>query len=534
MAKQRRVAQLNVGLVARTKQFTKGLRAAGKSLGRFTARVAGVIKRMATMGTVMLSVAGVAGFGIMIRQSLNAVDSMAKLARSLDTSIGFLQRLEYHSALSGVELGKLEGALKRFDRRVSIAAAEGTRAEFLQKMGLQAARLAEMPLEKQLVRFSEALKRNVHPAERTALAYRFFGNEAQKMMLVLDNLPSGLKDARAAIKEMGIGLGREGAARVEQFNDAMFKLQFQVKGLAQHMTIALTPALSAAIKMFQEWLPSGDMVRVGITTAINAAIQGVEDFVNALRRGAAKFLKINSKILDGLQKITKWIEGLHDNIANLFDVMPGYDTLALNAFNAARSVGSMRKEIKEASQSFKDQAKVLEDSKFRLDGFRKEIQRFSEEAKKAAEQGGAGSAARQSLESIQQAIAKQEAMAQKAEQMKERFRTPLQVFRDRIEEINEVWKSGALDVGTYVRAVQDAKKNLLDATGALDTFERKRREGAMETGNVFRSAVFQRAERGAGRTRVDYDREQVRELQAQTGLLQRLVGNTQEGLGVAT
>ena len=557
MARSRRVAQLNVGLVARTRKFTRGLRRVGKSLGRFTRRVAGVIKRVATLGTVMLSVAGVAGFGVMIRQSLKAVDSMANLARSLDTSIGFMQRMEYHSSLAGVELSSLEGALKRFDRRVRIAAATGQRADFLQQMGLDARHLAEMPLENKLVTFAQALEQNVRPAERVAYAYQLFGQQAQEMMFVLDNLPSGLKDARAAIEEMGIGLDSFDSKRVEQFNDQMFKLQFQVKGIAQQITASLAPVMSEVLEHISEWIKGvddwGEATEKAIDTASEALKRGIRDiqtYVGSLEE-IMKFLKrFHSAIIDfypGMResvelarKQNKWVEETtvklsdyaEQRIQKLKEEGEWYGRFGHRTEGIMdrleRAANSLGKEQEDSSSLAR---RALMRHQGGIEGLLTHYKRLGNASTEAGTKERQG--AQQSLEAMQAVEEKRKEMAQKAEQMKERFRTPLQVFRDRIQEINEVWQSGLIDIGTYTRAVRDAKSNLLDATGVLDTFERKRREGAMQTGDIFRSAVFQRAERGAGQTRIDYDREQVRELQQQTGLLQRLVGNTQEGLGAA-
>lgn len=482
---RRRVANLVVGLTARAGRFNRGLRAARRVLRRFSTGVARVARRLVTMSTAMVGVAGVAGIGLLVRGSLRAVDSLAKLARGLDTSIGFMQRMEYHSGLAGVELSSLEGALRRFDRRVRIAAATGQRADFLQQMGLDARHLAEMPLENKLVTFAQALEQNVRPAERVAYAYQLFGQQAQEMMLVLDGLPRGLKDARKAIEDMGIALDKEGASRVEMFNDAMFKLKFHVRGVVQQMVIALTPALSAGLKILRDWIPSGKVAGTAIATWANAAVQGVEDIVNALRRGAAKFLEFTNTVIDAWTQMVEAQTQLLDAIADTADAIPFIGNRASQAARTAvAGFDDMLDSIYGVQAGLDDQRRALEDNEFRFEGVRNHMADFAEEARKMAD-----------------------------------APSP---FRGMMHDLED------LDDG-----LEDHNDLLADAADGLKDFHKEQRRGQMEHGNIFRQGVFQRAARAPGLDAVSRDRDQVRELQAHTGLLRQIADNTQLGLGFA-
>ena len=75
----------------------------------------------------------------MIRSGLQVVDSQAKLAQSLGTTVASIQTLERAGELAGVSMSGIEQATKDLTRRLSQAAAgTGPAADALDRLGLSA------------------------------------------------------------------------------------------------------------------------------------------------------------------------------------------------------------------------------------------------------------------------------------------------------------------------------------------------------------------------------------------------------------
>ena len=73
------VATVGVSVVARTKNFRRGMKRAQSRLKRFSASVRGISKRVAKFGAVLGAVAGGA-MAVMVKRSFTAIDATTKLA----------------------------------------------------------------------------------------------------------------------------------------------------------------------------------------------------------------------------------------------------------------------------------------------------------------------------------------------------------------------------------------------------------------------------------------------------------------------
>ena len=87
-----------------------------------TKGIASVTGAIFSMRTALVGVAGVAGFGLLVKSSLNATDSLAKTAAKIGTTTEALSALRYAADLTGVETRTMDMALQRFTRRTAEAA----------------------------------------------------------------------------------------------------------------------------------------------------------------------------------------------------------------------------------------------------------------------------------------------------------------------------------------------------------------------------------------------------------------------------
>ena len=121
------------------------------------ARLAG-FSRAAKLAVAAAAGAFLAGAGAMIRSSLELVDSQAKIAQSLRTTVESVQVLTWAGELAGVSIGEIEQATKKLTTRLSEAAGgSGSAVKALARLNLTAAELQRMPLDQRIVAIQKAL-----------------------------------------------------------------------------------------------------------------------------------------------------------------------------------------------------------------------------------------------------------------------------------------------------------------------------------------------------------------------------------------
>ena len=118
--------------------------------------VAGSLKSVAaaaiSMRTALVAAGAAAGMGLLIRQSVNATDALAKTASRIGTTTRELQKLQFASEISGLNIQQANMALQRFSRRAAEAArGTGEAQGVIRELGLDARELAKAPLSEAML-----------------------------------------------------------------------------------------------------------------------------------------------------------------------------------------------------------------------------------------------------------------------------------------------------------------------------------------------------------------------------------------------
>jgi len=180
----------------------------------------------------------------MIRSGLQVVDSQAKLAQSLGTTVASIQTLERAGELAGVSMSGIEQATKDLTRRLSQAAAgTGPAADALDRLGLSATDLIALPLDERVGAINAAIEEFVPAAERAAVAGQLFGEEGSIAMGRIDS--TTLRQATKDVRAFGVVVSAQDAAQIERTNDAISRLGLIWRGLANQLAVAAAPALEA-------------------------------------------------------------------------------------------------------------------------------------------------------------------------------------------------------------------------------------------------------------------------------------------------
>ena len=267
---------LAVSLTAKTGKFSAGFKKAEKRVGRFSSRIKKFSGAILKYGGLLAGVAGVAGMGIMIKRSMEAIDLVGKLSDELDISTERLTGFQHAAALSGTSNETLTKGLQRLVRRLGEAKlGYGEGVKGLEAMGLNARKMAEMLPADALVAISEKLK-NMEPAtERASAAYTLFARQGQDMMNFLLMGKKGLADAQAEAEKLGISFDRVDASKVEAANDAMQRMRSVFTGIFNKMVIELAPFIERMADKFANMAADGEGWGNIMASATRKVIKGL-------------------------------------------------------------------------------------------------------------------------------------------------------------------------------------------------------------------------------------------------------------------
>lgn len=231
----------------------KGMSEGERALASFMSRA----KIVAAAGAAALS-----GLGAMVvDRGLEMIDNQAKLAQSLDTTVASMQVLERAGELAGVAMSGVEQATKDMHRRLSQAAAGGGPAvDALNRLGLSADALMNMPLDERIAAISDAMEKFIPEAEKAAVAGQIFGEEGSIAMGRLDT--AKLKQAREELEKYGLLISDVDAAGVERANDALSKLSTIWVGMGNSLAAKVAPTLERVANALADSLgPEGTLGR---------------------------------------------------------------------------------------------------------------------------------------------------------------------------------------------------------------------------------------------------------------------------------
>jgi hypothetical protein len=270
---------------------SRGFGRLGREMEAANARLAAFSLRVKVATAAAVAAAAAAGIA-MVRSGLATVDTQAKLAQSLGTTVASIQVLERAGELAGVAMSGIEQATKDLTRRLSQAASgAGPAAEALNRLGLSASELLALPLDERVGRINQAIADFVPAAERAAVAGQLFGEEGSIAMARIDT--ATLRQATQDVRDFGVVVSEAGADRIERANAALSRLGLIGRGLANQLAAAAAPALEAT---------ANAMAAVARTTGpLGQAIRGLFDNLGRLASYAATF----AGIMAG-----RWVAGL--------------------------------------------------------------------------------------------------------------------------------------------------------------------------------------------------------------------------------
>lgn len=246
-------------------------------------------KTVFSFRTALVSLAGAGGFGFLIKSSLDSIDKISKLSRTLGISVRDLRKLEYAADLSGLSVDTVSRAVRNLNRvMVDFQGGTGDAKDAFDALGITSDDLNAVMGDqfKVLELLADRFERVENSAVRSSIAQDLFGGRASEMLLVLEEGADGLAQISDEAERFGLLLSATAAKGVEDANDSFTRLFALLKGFRDQVTAALAPALENVVNAMRKGIEEildqqGGVQRFARDVAISI-VNAVETLANSL------------------------------------------------------------------------------------------------------------------------------------------------------------------------------------------------------------------------------------------------------------
>lgn len=243
----------------------------------------GFVSRLQTVRSAIGIIAGGAVVGKLtssLMETAEMMDEVGKASDRLGLGTEQLIGLKWAASQSGVEFEALDKSLTKMSRNLSEVASGGAKgaADALAELGLSAKELKALTPDQQFGKIADALNRVTNAGDKIRLVSDIFGKAGPDLLNLLNEGSEGFKRFFDEAERMGTLFSREDAARMEVFNDEVERLTHSIGSLkialsslvAEDLTFGITAAadaLNGKTASFKEILDEAYRSSIRLTTS---------------------------------------------------------------------------------------------------------------------------------------------------------------------------------------------------------------------------------------------------------------------------
>lgn len=377
--------------MANAKDFNIPITASDKTKTAFKSVKAGLLSiKNAATGTAgkLVALAGVGGFGLLIKSSLDAADALGKTADKIGITTESLQAMQYATSLFTSAGGPaLSEALTKASKRLGEFNANGGGAAsvWLKKLNLDTQQLATLSPDKLFEAYAESIRGLNDRGQQLAAISALMGDESRQLIGLVDAGADVFANAAKELDAFGVSISRVDAAKIEMANDSWTKTQTLIGGIGTELAKALAPALqyinNLIVDVAKQSGGMGNFVQKAMVKMVEA-IGWVLDIVNGLKV-AWLFLKgtIAEVIAISIDKINDLFKPLRALVGVMNELGAEIDTTLLDTMSFAAD--SFKRSADEMLQAAKEAANAPPPSGKFKEGWKEQVLIFNQAAESA-------------------------------------------------------------------------------------------------------------------------------------------------------
>ncbi|WP_291854890.1 hypothetical protein [Bradyrhizobium sp.] len=245
-----------------------------RALSGAEARIARFGGRMTSIVAGLGVTAAVAGFLALTKQSFATIDAQAELAYRVGGTISAVQTLGAVADKAGVSSEQLSKSLGLMNMRLAEAARTGSGPayEALRRVGLSASDLIKLNVDERLAVLADRFEKLGLTAGQQAEVLRAFGIRGQEMINLLEGGGDAIRKTRKDLEAYGVALSTIDGAQVEAANDALKDAKLAITGVANQISVALSPLIGGMARDFADAAKQTGGFRESITQMVDRGV----------------------------------------------------------------------------------------------------------------------------------------------------------------------------------------------------------------------------------------------------------------------
>ena len=231
-------------------------------------------KALAAVGVAALA-AGAAIFKL-VDSVTSAADEVVKGSKAAALGTEAYQRLSFAAKISGTDIKAISIASKTAARGLNDAATKGTgpMVEGLELVGLRIEDVIDLPFEKQLGVFADAISGLDTESEKLAASQLLLGSRSgPQLATLLAEGSAGIEALGDEAARTGGVLGGDALAASAEFQDSITRMKTVIGGVVNTVGIELIPVVEDIINQIKDWaLANGSLMAQDIKRFIKQSI----------------------------------------------------------------------------------------------------------------------------------------------------------------------------------------------------------------------------------------------------------------------
>tara|TARA_Y100001973_G_C5201282_1_gene337861 strand:- start:1719 stop:3029 length:1311 start_codon:yes stop_codon:yes gene_type:complete len=316
------IGSLATTFIARTKPFESGVHRANRSMKGMrnqTMAVSASLKSMAR--TAIATIGAYVGFHAiksMFVDFTRELDTLAKSAEKLGTTVQGLRQLQFISGLAGVDPEAIVKSMEKMLDSIG-QAQQGLRSylDVFEQLKLDVDELAQMDPSQAFKEILVAVADLPTAAEKMMALRRIFGRAGGDLMVIANMTAAEINALGIEFDELAGTVTADSLAAVEQYNDSLLRLSTAFASLKIQLTIFVSVALKPIIKWMTELTKSQVKGRseLGKTIAKWASMIATYMLVIALVPRIVKGIGLIIKAIKAMTKAQISMKAAAGNIA---------------------------------------------------------------------------------------------------------------------------------------------------------------------------------------------------------------------------
>ena len=269
MAK-RSLGTLTVDLIVKMGGFEQGMSRASRETKKRMREIQNAVdaaarrvRNFALAGAAVMAT-GAAITSSLVNTSRQAIDTQAKLARSLNTTVDSLTALQLRAGDSGID--KLDMSLNRMNRRLGAAEfGTGAALKTVEKLKLDLDAMRNMDVDEKIGYIGDRIDEMGVSSEEAARHLQQLGFEQAAAIELFRDGSSQVERYRREVDDLGLSMSDLDAKKVEEMNDALGIFKDLQQSVGQQLTIGLASTVKTlAETMERAWIHTENMGLAGV------------------------------------------------------------------------------------------------------------------------------------------------------------------------------------------------------------------------------------------------------------------------------